>query len=318
MATNEYDAEYRKIQKQTVADLEKLYNIAAAAVLAGIPLHHLSANEVFAFKNYKKYKKLFDEASAQLTKDVIEYINNSTKKVWDISTAKNDKFVDSEYAKLNLKAPDGLKKGSIDVYEKLKSRKIKDLTISDRVWNINNTGFKQQIEQSINAAIESGKSAKRTSRDVRRYLNNPDALFRRIRDSEGRMQLSANALRYNPGRGVYRSAYMNAVRLARNEINLFYREADYERWNRLDFIIGYKIQNSNRIATVCPVCLQFNGKVFPKSVKFTGFHVQCMCTALPVKCPEEEFKRIARGEKLSPKQPEIPKEYKEFADGELL
>ena len=145
-------------------------------------------------------------------------------------------------------------------------------------------------------------------------MNNPDARFRRIRDKYGNLKPSKNALSYNPGQGIYRSAHANALRLARNEINQAYREADYLRWSQNPGIIAYRIQNSNRVATVCPICKQFNNVVFPKSHKFGGFHISCMCTAIPILVSDEDFERIVRGDRFVPKQPDMPKEYGEYAN----
>ena len=60
----------------------------------------------------------------------------------------------------------------------------------------------------------------RLSRDVRRYLRNPDKLFRRVRDKHGNLRLSKAAKAYHPGRGVYRSSYRNALRLTATENNM--------------------------------------------------------------------------------------------------
>ena len=45
----------------------------------------------------------------------------------------------------------------------------------------------------------------------------------------------------HPGRGVYRSSYMNARRLAATETNIAYRTADHLRWQKMDFVVGIEI-----------------------------------------------------------------------------
>lgn len=60
---------------------------------------------------------------------------------------------------------------------------------------------------AIDIALGDGTSAAVLSRTVRKWLNNPNALFRRVRDKHGQLRLSQNAKNYHPGRGVYRSAY---------------------------------------------------------------------------------------------------------------
>ena len=52
-------------------------------------------------------------------------------------------------------------------------------------------------------------------------------------------------LDFHPGRGVYRSSYMNARRLAATETNIAYRTADHLRWQKMDFVVGIEIVLSN-------------------------------------------------------------------------
>ena len=41
-------------------------------------------------------------------------------------------------------------------------------------------------------------------------------------------------------RGVYRSSYNNARRLAATETNIAYRTADHLRWQQMDFVISLR------------------------------------------------------------------------------
>ncbi|GGE14040.1 MULTISPECIES: hypothetical protein [Sphingobacterium] len=65
--------------------------------------------------------------------------------------------------------------------------------------------------------IKEGRSAAQMARDHKQYLAEPDRLFRRIRNFDGKLVLSKAAMEYNPGQVVYRSSYKNAMRLARAE-----------------------------------------------------------------------------------------------------
>jgi hypothetical protein len=170
---------------------------------------------------------------------------------------------------------------------RLLSRKVEGLTISDRVWRYNST-IKGEIEAAINLALEDGTSAAKLSREIKKYLNNPDALFRRVRGEDGRLRLSIPASNYHPGQGVYRSASKNAMRLAGNEINLAYRKADLLRWDQMDFVLGYEIQVSPRSSTVCPLCQKLAGK-YSKKFYWIGWHVSCRCTAIPILARMDEF-----------------------------
>ena len=97
----------------------------------------------------------------------------------------------------------------------------------------------------LDLGIRSGKSAAAMTRDLRQYLQHPDKLFRRVRDEHGLLKLSQAAKDFHPGRGVYRSSYMNARRLAATETNIAYRTADHLRWQKMDFVVGIEIVLSN-------------------------------------------------------------------------
>jgi hypothetical protein len=219
---------------------------------------------------------------------------------WDQAERKTGDIVKKTFEKHKIEAPPSLLKHNGSGISALQIRKISGLTLSDRVWNYNKEpNLKNDIQQLINSALREGKSAQQLSRDVKQYLKNPEALFRRIRDKNGNLKLSAEALKYHPGKGVYRSAYKNAMRLAREEINRAYRESEWERWQQTPFIIGYRIVTSNRVATVCPVCRELAG-IYPKSFKFLGWHVQCLCHCEAVFCSDSDFDRILKDKNYVP------------------
>lgn len=175
------------------------------------------------------------------------------------------------------------------------------LNISDRVWG-NSLFAKQEIEEIIQQGILQGKSADEISRSVRGYLNNPSKLFRRVRNKEtGELELSKNAKNYHPGRGVYRSSYQNALRLARTEVNAAYRRAEWESYQNNPLITGYKIELSNNHTTTIKgkkvalrdICDELAGE-YPKSFQWTGWHPQCRCRMVPIFIKEGDFRSRIR------------------------
>ena len=145
-------------------------------------------------------------------------------------------------------------------------------------------------------------------RDVRRYLRNPDKLFRRVRDKHGNLRLSKAAKAYHPGRGVYRSSYRNALRLTATENNMAYRTADHLRWQQQPFVVGIEIKLSNNhtckgvIGRFVDICDDLAG-VYPKDFKFVGWHPHCRCYCIPKQASKEEFmeyqQRLLNGEDVS-------------------
>lgn len=191
------------------------------------------------------------------------------------------------------------------------NRKVNGLKISDRVWKYQD-GLVEQLEAAIDGALAKGQSAASLARDIKKYLNNPDALYRRVRDKHGNLKLSANALKYNPGQGVYRSAYQNALRLSRTEINKAYRQSDYERCQQMDFVIGYEIHPSQRFYTaVCDLCTSLAGK-YPKDFKFWGWHPSCRCHCTPIMVSDSTFEKILSGKSVKLDQPAIPPNFRRW------
>ena len=166
----------------------------------------------------------------------------------------------------------------------LDRRDRKGFTISGRVWRTAEQAM-QHIETSLSEGLAEGRSAAELSRTIRQDLREPDRLFRRVRDKNGNLQLSKSARAYHPGQGVYRSSYKNALRLTRTEINVSYAEADFERWQRLDFVIGYEVRLSNNHTCnghpFTDICDELTGK-YPKWFKFTKWHPQCRCVCLAI------------------------------------
>ncbi len=175
------------------------------------------------------------------------------------------------------------------------------LNISDRVWG-NSLFAKQEIEEIIQQGILQGKTADEISRSVRGYLNNPSKLFRRVRNKEtGALELSKNAKDYHPGRGVYRSSYQNAMRLARTEVNAAFRRAEWESYQNNPLITGYRIELSNNHTTTIKgkkvafhdICDELTGE-YPKTFQWTGWHPQCRCRMVPIFIKEGDFRSRIR------------------------
>lgn len=181
------------------------------------------------------------------------------------------------------------------------------LTISDRVWNLTK-GTEKEIEICVQNAILQGGDAADLSREIRGYLNNPKALFRRVRNPKtGNLELSKAAQNYHPGQGVYRSAYLNAMRLTRTEINQAYRTAETASYADNPLITGYRIRLSDNHTTLfkgkriplVDICDYLAGE-YPATFKWNGWHPQCRCIIVPNTLSEDDLDTLiqARGEAI--------------------
>ena len=181
------------------------------------------------------------------------------------------------------------------------------LNLSGRVWNLAGNA-KREIEVILQNAIIEGKRGTEIAHSLREYLQEPGRLFRRVRNPEtGQLELSQAARAYHPGQGVYRSAYKNALRLARTELKAAQCEAAWQsaRWNPL--IVGWEIRLSNNHTTLrdgkpCPfhdMCDELQG-VYPKAFRFRGWHPHCRCEMLPIIAGREDrrelYRRIYKGD----------------------
>jgi len=147
-------------------------------------------------------------------------------------------------------------------------------------------------------------------------LNNPTALFHRVRDKYGNLVLSKNAQNYHPGQGVYRSAYKNALRLASNEINVAYKSADWLRIQQNPDVVGFEVRLSPQ-HKVYDMCDELKGK-YPKTFHFHGWHVGCKCHIVSIlKTPDELIKELKADEELPPESSsnyisDVPSNYKQW------
>jgi hypothetical protein len=175
------------------------------------------------------------------------------------------------------------------------------MNLSQRIWKANEGALKE-IESIIQNGLKEGKSAAQISQSVRKYLNNPDALYRSVMNKKtGQLELSENAKNYHPGQGVYRSAYKNAMRLVRTETNAAYRRAQILAWSLNPLIKAYEIRLSNNHTTTVngktvplrDMCDDLAG-IYPKTFMWEGWHPQCRCTLIPIVISTSEFGNFAK------------------------
>lgn len=245
-------------------------------------------NGVFKLSNHPVLKKRIDETLAEFRKEVEVILVNGIKSEWELSIEKNAGIISKALA--GKKLSEAVNKIIFDPHTKALESfiniKKNGLGLSDRVWNYSNQ-FQSEIEQGIFTGLSEGKSAVVMAREQKQYLKEPDNLFRRVRNAEGKLVLSSNAKKFNPGKGVYRSSFKNALRFTRDVTNRSYRAADYERWNSTPFVIGIEIKLSNNHPKF-DICDRLVG-AYPSSYKHTGFHTQCMCYAVPKLASPEQF-----------------------------
>lgn len=247
-------------------------------------------NKPFSFDDYPKAKARLQTTLKGLAKKMQAVIELGSRKQWLFACQKNDEFIASIFdtTKLTKGRMKKMQDRNLDALQSFQQRKVGGMNLSERVWKYTEQ-YKEQIEIGLDVGLGEGRSAQQLSRDLRQNLQDPNRLFRRVRDKRGNLHLSKAAKAFHPGTGVYRSSYKNAMRLTRSEVNMAYREADHLRWQQLDFVVGFEVQRSNHEPKCkCKLCERLVGK-YPKWFKFKGWHPQCLCYATAILMDEEDF-----------------------------
>ena len=293
--------QHRAHVEEYLRQIDALYDAASEELVRlGIGYNYQpETGRLFTFSSNKSRRRQADASLSSFRDKLSTIITAGIATEWAFANDKNDSWV--------KQLSDNPKKEwmlhNLDALEAFQQRMTYGHTLSERVWSIAKQ-FERHVELSLSVGISEGRSAANISRDARMYLNEPDKLFRRVRDAFGNLTLSKAAQAYHPGQGVYRSSYQNAMRMARTEINSAYREADSIRWQQLDFIVGYEVKTSKSHAAwlakawyprfkkgraPLEICDAMEGK-YPKSFKFIGWHPNCRCYAVPIIANEDTGK----------------------------
>ena len=312
-----YDEQHAAYIESLTDKLTIIYqSIIRLAVKYGLSVNFdAESGEIFDFDKFPRLKKKIEELFNDMYSQINTTIQNAISEEWQFSADKYDFWLSEmlskgdmtkdeieAYIKRNNEAIQSRRNEALAAFRK---RVENGMNLSDRVWKLTEQ-FKSELELALDVGISDGKSADAISRDIRQYLNNPDKLFRRVRDKHGNLKLSKAAEAYHPGQGVYRSSYKNAMRVARTEVNMAYRSADHENWSAEKMVIGIKVSLSNNHTLngkpFFDICDELQG-IYPKDFKFTGFHIACRCWATPITPTQAEVidytKKLMAGEDVS-------------------
>lgn len=302
-----FDAAHYRRTEGYARQIDKLCRTASSeyAALAGT-LFQPDLSKPFSFDDYPQAKKQAAQIAHGLAKQIESVVIRGTDAEWKAACDKNDAFLKSilRTSRLSPEEAEQYQARNLEALQSFQQRKIDGLGLSQRVWKYVGD-IKDTIELGIDVGLGEGRSAQQLSRDLRQCLQQPDRLFRRVRDKYGNLQLSKAAKLYHPGQGVYRSSAKNAQRLARTEVNMAYREAEFLRWQQLDFVVGFRIWLSNNHTVLdskgnpqplVDICDELAGD-YPKTFRFLGWHPQCRCVVIPILADYDEYNKD-RGNRL--------------------
>ena len=297
------------------AEVRKIYLDSLGKIIELVKGTELEDGKPFSFSEYG-YSEDVTPILRNMYSQTYQTIRNSVQKEWLLSNENNDALVKSVFGEQSIEDNHFARffLRNMEAMDAFFARKTKDgLNLSQKVWKY--TGmYKEELEKTLDLAIGEGIPANRLATKIKEYLNDPDRWYRRFRVKIGEDEngnpiygrkwkrrvydqatetykwVDDDPKKYHPGKGVYRSSYRNAQRLARTETNIAYRTADFTRWEQLDFVVGIEIKLSNN-HPVSDICDALKG-IYPKTFKWTGWHPNCRCYQVPVLAKDEEIEKM--------------------------
>lgn len=331
--------------KRTEAYAERVRTLFAATVNEILALNktmpELDEGEMFSFdaESMKKQREV-ERLLRQLHSVATMAIQSGIKLEWAAANAECDKLVQSCFGKRALNTPEftAWTQRNEAAMAAFIARSEKGLNLSQRVWK-SCRQLRDEMEVAITVAVGDGTSAASMSRSVRKYLNDPDLMFRRFRykdpetgewkrkwkkrviGEDGKVHfIDYDKAAYQDewtGPGYYKSSAQNAMRVARTETNIAYRRADNTRWQQMDFVLGQRVQLS-RNHPKKDICDKLAGD-YPPDFVFDGWHPQCFCFVTPILMDEEEIQKMneamLEGKEYKPRGKRItqyPENFKEW------
>lgn len=305
----------------------------------------LENDALFNFDKFPTLRKRLDDIfNDYYTNNMLCYENGITD---GVSLAYSHDNADlSGFSVMSDKALSAARKTAAETFIASRLHTDKGLNLAQRIWNYcqqTKSEFEVAMSNVIADGLNKGTSAEDIGRRIRQYLKEPDMMYRRYhtvqrlangqkkdvvtwrrkRIIDGRIRFVEEPLE-KVGQGVYRSSRMNALRVARTEINAAYHTARNDRWANEPFVIGQHIHVSPQHdpEKCADICDDLEG-YYPKGFVWNGWHPQCMCTSDPVMISGEEreqfYKRLFNGEDMSNyvspnRVKDVPNQYKRYIE----
>ena len=286
--------ELTRLQKARIMQMQRIMNQTAIDVARQIRLYKLkyTGDRVTRFWEFNKpLKQSVESIFGDLNKAAKNIVEAGINDGWDLANVKNNMLADAYGKKVSIpgKMTALFRQPNLFALDAFLTRTEQGMNLSRRIWQYSKVA-QDQLELYLASGITQGKSAAKLAKDVKVLLNEPNRLFRRVRDAKGNLHLSKAAAQYHPGTGVYRSSYKNAMRLTRTETNMAYHRSDFMRRQQLPFVIGIEV----RLSASHPapdICDAMQGQ-YPKGFLFTGWHAQCICNSISILADDRQFRNF--------------------------
>lgn len=276
----------------------------------------LENDALFNFDNFPTLRKRLDDIfNDYYTNNMLCYENGITD---GVSLAYSHDNADlSGFSVMSDKALSAARKTAAETFIASRLHSDKGLNLAQRIWNYcqqTKSEFEVAMSNVIADGLNKGTSAEDIGRRIRQYLKEPDMMYRRYhtvqrlangqkkdvvtwrrkRIIDGRVRFVEEPLE-KVGQGVYRSSRMNALRVARTEINAAYHTTRNKRWANEPFVIGQHIHVSPQHdpEKCADICDDLEG-YYPKGFVWNGWHPQCYAEGTQVLTTKgwKEFKDV--------------------------
>lgn len=298
------EKEYERLHRRNIrlGDLrtEEAFRIAQQKLAKELSKYSIRGLESFSWSKNLLLKKRIDTILGELATGLEGSVALGMTRSWNLANQKND-LLTNRYLR-NIKLNEDVKslffQSNIAVLHEFVNRTEKGMNLSKKVWRMTQSA-KDELETYLGHGIATGRSAAAISRDVRGLLQEPDKLFRRVRNKDGKLVPSKAMKKYHPGQGVYRSSFKNAMRLTRTETNIAYRLSDFHRRQQLPFVTGYKVHLSAAHRDF-DICDNMVGE-YPRTFIFSGWHPNCYCYTTSSMLSKTAFKGYLKTGYVDPK-----------------
>ena len=296
MLSNPCHNQLLKLLYSQEGQMDSLYRKLSKELAKALRQYKTKSSNGVWVRNSELEKKV-DTILLGFNSELLSTIQTGSKSGWNLSEDCNDDLI-KEYLRgieIDSKKKQQLLFRNNTAVATFLKRKSLGLGLSDRVWNLT-AQSKEQLEFFLQTGITEGRPAVQLATDLKQYLKEPNRKYRRIKDKNGKLIYSQPAKNYKPGQGVYKSSYKNALRLSRNEINIAYRTADYERRQTIPFARGIAVHLSSAHPQR-DICDELMGD-YPLTFKFVGWHPNCLCFTTTKLLSRKEFTRYLNGGKI--------------------
>lgn len=232
------------------------------------------------------------------TKSVISLIEQGVTRAVLLSSQIQQSAL-SAYTRMQGAAVDKWRTNTAKAFIESRMKRDGELNLSDRVWNYTQqtkAEFEMAMSQVLEKGISKGISAETLGRQIRQLLVNSDMMYRRyhlkklmsdgtkkdvvewrrrVIDDNGKIHFVKEDLA-KVGKGVYRSARQNALRLTITETNMAYNYANCKRWSEEPYVLGIRIRLSGNHPEE-DICDELQGD-YPKDFMWRGWHPRCRCS----------------------------------------